>query len=630
MSLTLLAPRALLALLFVVPLVALYILKVRRERLVVPSTSLWLTARRDHTARSPFRRLVRETSLLLQLAAIVLSALALARPALRSTSTSPVLVLVVDTSASMAARDGATTRMELARAASTKAIDGRAGSDVIVIEAGAQPARIAGPTSDAASLRRVVDGLVAQPARGSLARAVELAAEELASRGGRGRVRVITDGAEPWTKSPGLAVDVDRIGHAVDNVAVTHIDVRRHLTREADQEVVVVDAIVQSFASSEREVVAELRVGERPAGKQAFTLAAGAGHAVTLPFTPVAGDASRVVTLRIEHPGAGADALASDDVAYARVPSAATVPVLHASASPEATWVRRALTSDRSLAVTSAAPADLGRPGVGRDALVVEEGVCVDVPAARAVIVLAPPPGAPCLGVAVAQPAPAPPITSWETEHPLLRFLTFDGVHVRESTPLSGAPTLLRAGPTALIADVSRPSRPGVVIGFAAAESDWPLRASFVLFFHNAAEAVRGEVTSELAGARSGEPLRVRVPPEADDVTLVGPRGARRTAKAAAGVATFGDIREPGAYRAEWSKPLAGHADLAVNLMSPAESDLRAQAEVRGAPASAPTSITTPRAREAWPYLALLALVALAADALWLTRTRRRVSRRIA
>lgn len=630
MSLTLLAPRALLALLFVLPLVALYILKVRRERLVVPSTSLWLAARRDHTARSPFRRLVRETSLLLQLAAIVLTSLALSRPALRATSTAPVLVLVVDTSASMAASDGASTRIELARAAAMRAIDGRAGGEVLVIEAGAEPTRIAGPTSDSATLRRVVDALQARASRGSLGRAVDLAAEEIAARGGAGRVRVITDGAEPWTRRPGLPVDVDRVGHAADNVAVTHIDVRRQAAREADQDVVVVDAIVQSFASSPRDVVAELRVGERAAGEQAFTLAAGAGHALTLPFTPVAGDPSRVVTLRLKYPRGGADALASDDVAYARVPSAATVPVLHASASPDATWVRRALTSDRALAVTSVAPAELARPGAARDALVVEEGACVDVPGARAIVVLAPPPGAPCLGVTVAAAAATPPITSWETEHPLLRFLTFDGVHVRESTALSGAPALLRAGPTSLVADVSRPGRPGVVIGFAAEESDWPLRASFVLFFHNAAEAVRGEVASELASARTGEPLRVRVPPETSEVTLVGPRGVRRTAVTAGGVATFGDVREPGAYRAEWAAPRAGHADLAVNLASAAESNLRAVGETTEAPASGSAVTATPRAREAWPYLALLALAALAADALWLTRTRRRVSRRIA
>jgi len=41
-----------------VPLIVLYILKIRRQRLTVASTWLWQQAARDLLAKSPFRRLI--------------------------------------------------------------------------------------------------------------------------------------------------------------------------------------------------------------------------------------------------------------------------------------------------------------------------------------------------------------------------------------------------------------------------------------------------------------------------------------------------------------------------------------------------------------------------------------------
>jgi hypothetical protein len=57
-SLELLNPSGLWMLSALVPLVILYILKVQRQRLKVPSTWLWAAAQRDLLARSPFKRLL--------------------------------------------------------------------------------------------------------------------------------------------------------------------------------------------------------------------------------------------------------------------------------------------------------------------------------------------------------------------------------------------------------------------------------------------------------------------------------------------------------------------------------------------------------------------------------------------
>ena len=53
------------------PLVVLYILKIKRERMRVPSTWLWAAARRDLLAKHPFKKLVPELPLFLQLLALI-------------------------------------------------------------------------------------------------------------------------------------------------------------------------------------------------------------------------------------------------------------------------------------------------------------------------------------------------------------------------------------------------------------------------------------------------------------------------------------------------------------------------------------------------------------------------------
>src|SRR5688572_11468021 len=93
------------------PLVVLYILKIRRERLRIASTWLWAAAQRDLLAKSPFKRLVPQVPLFLQLLALILLALAATRPSTRGGAiVGDHVAIVVDTSASMGARgpDGKT------------------------------------------------------------------------------------------------------------------------------------------------------------------------------------------------------------------------------------------------------------------------------------------------------------------------------------------------------------------------------------------------------------------------------------------------------------------------------------------------------------------------------------------
>ena len=103
---SLLAPLGLLLGLLAIPLLGLYFLKIRRRRVTVPSLLLWEELVRAERLARPFDRFRRNILLWLQLLLLLLVTLAFARPAIFGTgSTGRSVVLVIDTSASMAATD---------------------------------------------------------------------------------------------------------------------------------------------------------------------------------------------------------------------------------------------------------------------------------------------------------------------------------------------------------------------------------------------------------------------------------------------------------------------------------------------------------------------------------------------
>src|SRR5689334_10935704 len=97
-------------------IVLMYILKLRRKDVVVSSTYLWRQVIRDVQANAPFQKLRKNILLLLQLIAIAMLVLAVSRPFWKSKGLGGrSVVIVVDTSASMAATDTGRTRLDDAK-----------------------------------------------------------------------------------------------------------------------------------------------------------------------------------------------------------------------------------------------------------------------------------------------------------------------------------------------------------------------------------------------------------------------------------------------------------------------------------------------------------------------------------
>ncbi|WP_437968403.1 VWA domain-containing protein [Sorangium sp. So ce260] len=660
--LALLSPGGLWLLALLGPLVLLYILKIKRSRRRVPSTWLWAAAQRDLMARAPFRKLVAQLPLVLQALALALLALALARPASRGRElTGDHVAIIIDASASMsaAARGPAgepTTRIELAKQLARDLLSGLSpGSDALILEAGRDARLVAALDRDLVRLRAAIDPIAARDVEGDLGAAVALGVDRLRQLGGARRVVVITDGnlARPASlRGVSLPLEVITVGEPVDNAAIVRVDVRSGSEaaagasgeRQEGREEVQAFLVVANFGAQPRDVYVTMRQDSAldVLSSRRVLVKPGERLPVVLTFRPSPGDYRKGLVFELSPP----DAMPLDDVAYGRVPAGDKLPVFLAAsgagrgdpgaggppgaASGGSAWLERALASDPMTSVTSGSLADLlGAPGLDPDTFVVIDGACPPDPPGGDLLIVNPPPGR-CSGTLVGQALERPALTSWDTADPRLRFLTLDGVHLRSAsslTPEAAAQALIRAQEGTIATDISTSSRTGTLLGFDVGESDWPLKASFVLFVRNLLEQARAHRAHGITGpARTGEPLRVSVPATARDLQAIGPAGERLDVAQRAGVAVIAETPRAGLYRLAWQGPQAGSVVVPANLTSVAESDLtpRPLLAEGGGEVAVSSAAGQPDAHVEWTWLlALAALAFVVVDVWYFTRAPR-------
>jgi hypothetical protein len=583
-------------------------------------------------AKSPWQRLRGRFLLIVEALALLALGLAFARPALRGGQLdSEHVALVLDTSASMLAARAGQTRFDDAKASARRVLGALPpGADVLLIEAGSEP-RVVGPADrDLSRVRSRLQALTAFGVEGHLEAAVALAGDQLAQRAGNRRIVVISDAEGlaaplPQTRVP---LSVLRVGEPVDNTAIVRIEVGRtgdgaRAAARADR--VEVFAEVASYAAKPRDVFVTLRQRSSPTvlASRKLRLDPGQKAPVVLSFEAAPSDAGTGLVVEL----APRDALGIDDRAFGRVPPSRklTAIVSPARASP---WFERALLADPDLELLGVPPVELASSGIGDDAFVIVQGACpASLPGGDFVILN--PPAGPCRGAVVGKQLEAPVVTSWDRSDPRLRFITLDGISIAKARALDppSAQSLLVSGREgALVVDVSEGGRTGTLVGFDVGESNWPLRASFVLFVRNLAEIARAHRASHVVGpARTGPPLRVRVPAALQQVTLTDPAGRETQLDARSGLAIVPHPNEPGFYLVSYSGEHAGSSLSVVNLTSAVESDLRGPAPgnvTSNANAAVSSRGGIVESAEDWGFLAAaVALAALALQVWWLTRS---------
>jgi hypothetical protein len=621
-----LSPSAALVALAAVPLLLLlYFLKLRRRALRIASTLLWRRATEDLQANVPFQRLRASLLLFLQLAAVLLLILALARPVL-TTASGPVrrVIVLIDTSASMSARDApGRTRLDAARDSARDIIDrmGRRGEpgELMVVTFAATAQVACSFESNRQILRDIVDTLEPTDEEADLAAALELAGA-FARRDETTelpQVVVISDGGvAPPAGSEGFrlrAGDFRFIGvgpqdpNDVDNFGIAALSARRD---HRDPARLLVFCRVVNAGPDARQVALTLRADGEPVSVR--TLA--------LPGAADLGPGEASCTLELELPGEAivtvslgrADDLTADDTAALVVPPPAQprIALVHPLARPDPFLVSliEATEPTRLLMIPadqSPGP-DLSDRATELDLIIYDRVAAPRLPSVASLSFGAAP-------VPVVLQPPATPggrrLVSWDRHHPLLRHVSLDTLVYAGAGALAlpnGAEALALGPEGPVIGVLQTAGARHVVVGFALTQSNWPVDVSIAVFLQNALDYLT------LAGATAAEPLRAGAPVSVrplagtDVIRIDGPISAELESTAGAPL-TLPPLRRVGLYTIEGVEPRDRR--LAVSVLSDIESDIRPRRTlVVNAVRQEAGGVRDAVPLELWPYLAAAAI----------------------
>lgn len=552
-------PLALLGLLFVPAVIAMYLLKLRRDRAVVPSTLLWTRLVADVEANAPWQRLRRSLLLLLQLLLVIVLALLAARPFLeRPAGLARDIVLVVDTSASMAATDVVPDRLTAAKEVAIAALrELPTGGKVSVIAAGRTARIVVNESSDVARVRQAIDGIAVTSGRGELGDALELASK-LAARSGDAQVLVATDAAlaSSPTGRVDAPVEVLSVGRERRNQAIVALAVRTAPSA-------VTRSVFISVANLDLEVAQrriELWGDDRLLEVRDVRLEAQARADVIVDDLP-----RDVRTVEVRLVGAdpavvtAPDQLAVDDRAWAVVPPDRTRLILIVGEGDP--YLETALSYLPDVELYGVAPAQYGPATERTDGrpwdLVIFEGF---LPATlpRAPILAIAPPRSSDLGE-VSGKLTNPGITTLDPDEPVLRYVDLSTTHIAEAVRLS-TPSWARTiipGPRGapLLYAGLRDGLPSAVLAFEPRRSDLPLQVAFPILVANLTGELLGASTAPTETVEPGAPVELVIPDGALGVTVLRPDGTTtelvRGTSAGGGRAatvTFAGTDLPGVY----------------------------------------------------------------------------------
>ena len=643
-----LAPGAFLLGLLLPVIVALYLLKLRRIEREIPSNYLWRKMVRDVEANAPWQKLRPNLLMILQLLFLAMLILALARPfSWAEGAGGQATIIILDTSASMAATDVAPNRIESAKQRARQLVNELPGSTrVTIIEAGREARVLLSSSLDRRQAHLAIEQVTAGTGSSDMNVSLELASA-IASRQPGTEIIVLSDGRVELPERMAIkgALRYIPFGLNGDNQAVSM------LTLEPAPGNASLTAFVQVsnygdtpasrrlILSVDGQPVNVYDIDEIPAGGQKNVIEEG------LPAE------TRLVEASFE----AADTLALDDRAYAVRPDTRPVPVTLVSQGNLFIETALSLLPGIELTTQGGAAADAEtEPGeataepttspveqesaAGATALWIFDNTVPDqLPTSGSMLFIAPPRSTDLFNVIGAVEAPTPRIV--DPTDPLVSNLTLNQVSILDAVEIGlpewATPVVageLANGNTPLLFRGEVNGQRVVVLSFDIRHSDLPLQVAFPLMWANMVDWLApGARNSVPALVDPNSSLTFNAPDGAQTAAIVRPDGSTVQLQAENGRFTFADTTQLGEYLVNFP-PAEGEAEgqqaaFAVNLFSPRESNLEPADNLPGLEAQTSQTGTGPQLsmREWWRPLALLALGLLIGE--WLVYQRAALAR---
>lgn len=500
------------------PIIALYILRLRRRREPVSTLMFWEELFRERQTTSLFQRLKHLLSLLLQLLFLMLLVLAVARPQFAFiTKSARQLVLIIDQSASMNAveedADGR-TRLEVAKEHALRTVDGlRFMDEMTVISSHTRPIIHIPFTNHQKSLRAAINAILPTDISTNLEPAYDLAhaiaqtkpnpeivilsdfqsiSEELLTKL-KSETEENTDTEKP---DPEIKRHLIRIGEASDNVGITQFRVRKSLVNAFDYQTLL---RVINASEAEKKFNVELYFNDNLFDVRPYTLAPGESKSeIFSNFAFEGGKLKAVLDIQ--------DALATDNTAYATLPKRDLIAVLLVTSGNP--FLQKALAVDEQIKLTVLTPMEYETDILPESAtsqqksdyqVVIFDGYSPSTLGDGNYMFIYPPAvdssetpngrgSKPLLQWNIGAPLETPIITDWERTHPILQHVHLENVQIGTAyqvTPPSTAQVLARSFESPVLFIDVTPNRKIVFAAINILESDLPLRIAFPVIIAN-------------------------------------------------------------------------------------------------------------------------------------------------
>lgn len=528
-----------------IPVLVMYMLKSRRMRTPVSSTMLWAQGPRSVSASKPWQRLRPSWLLILQLLAILLAVIALARPARPTTEALAAhTVMIFDTSASMKALDQGRPRLEAAKRAALKAVGQLSGDQKMsVLDAGPRPRVLLSGSSDRRAIVQAISSLTATDGPTDAAGAFSLGAS-LETANVPTLLRFYSDGgvrAEDREDVPGSLVHVP-IGSPGSNAAVQRIALTPKgggwdaFVRLANTGTIRLDATLEVTAGTERVASRPVRLDPQRATDLTVSLPKTTATDVVATLRNVRPSRDTVGTVE---PGS-ADALPADDRAVAVLERDRALRVLLVTKGN--VFIESLL---RSIPGATVSVSEKPAPTRGY-ALAIYDRVAPPAEPGVPALAIAPPGGG--LGVRVTGTVKAPVLSSLALREPILAQVDLSRVSIKQAQSIVAPSmrTLAGTGTDPLIAVGVPNGRRAAYIAFDLTESNLPVQVAYPVLMGNIFTWLTQADGGDRTNLQAGDPLPLRVPGRATRFTVRLPNG--KTVERGATRAIFDDTEQAGFY----------------------------------------------------------------------------------
>jgi Ca-activated chloride channel homolog len=618
---SLLAPLAILFGLLAIPILLLYMLKLRRREITVSSTLLWQMLLRDRQANTPWQRLKRSMLLFMQLLILAALVLALARPAqpVPSLVSGPVVV-ILDASASMQTREGDTTRFEAAREAVQDMIDALSeSSSMTLILAGLQPEILSSMENDKGILREALENTQPSNGRANWEAVFSIAAGAASAAGRNGReasLVIVSDGNIPEGLPP-LPVPVRYLptGSEAENIAISALALRPG-SRGTE-----LFARVTNYGQYAATAVLSFYFEEQLFEAQQVELAGGESQSHFVRDLP---ERPGVYTARLSSPapsGSPLDAFHLDDTAFAvHTPTREGRVLL---ISPGSVFLERVLASIpeitpyRAIQSPESDPPEALLPGERFDLYVFDGQLPDELPEGNLLLVNPPPDQ----GFGIGELIPTASVIE-PTGHAVGQHVDWSSVHIQQARqvdlPTWGESVALVDGNPFIYAG-ELAGRRVAVLAFDLRDSDLPVQVAFPILFANLVDYLAPPQAIDAPhGLQPGESLNIRRVMTADgrpaeQVVIASPSGKNYAYQPGESGLLFSNTGELGVYSVNFLGETSQSVEyFTVNLLNERESLIRPAESIQVGRASiSPTLPAESGWREFWPALAALALLLL-------------------